>query len=200
MNTLFTYFEEKINNPNIVIEPISYDRETLKELLDLKWPLFKKSYEGQKLRHHKYFLSNFTDDTIENSIVAKDKNTGKIIGAYIITLVQFEASDQDLYDLNFLDEKNVYEGISLFVDPKYQGYGIGKKLIDHLVDKSNKTNIPIIGSHFYSLNNIQDWLKRRKLYKDDKQETTYFTIYTKKKLKLTELGKEYFKENPELLK
>lgn len=198
MKSLFLYIEERLNAPNIELEPLEDDRDLIKELLDLKWPLFKNSYgENRKLSHHKYFLSNLDDDAFENSVVARDKNTGKIVGAYIIKTVQFEASKDDLYDLNFLDEKDVYEGISLFIDPKYQGYGIGKKLINYLVDKSKQDNIPIIGSHFYSLNNLEDWLKRRKLYRDDEKNQQYHTIYISRNLRLSEVGKEYFKKYPD---
>lgn len=196
---LFSYFET-VTQPNITIEPLSYDRETLKELLDLKWPLFKESYEGQKLRHHKYFLKNMHEDTIKNSIVAKDQD-GKIIGAYIITEDEFQSDpDMDLYDLEFLDGKKILEGVSLFISKEYQGKGIGKKLIDYLIDKAKKQNKPIIGTHFYKLNNIKDWLKRRYLYRDDSENSTYYTIAINKPLQLSKLGKKYFKKHPELLK
>lgn len=201
MNNLFKYIAENINSPNIKIEKLNYDHDTIKELLDLKWPLFKEAYEGEKLRHHKYFVGQFNDDTVNNSIVARDTKTGKLVGAYIITEVEFEADKKlDLYDLSKLNGKTCYEGISLFVDKQYQGYGVGKKLINYLIELSNKNNTPILGSHFYSLHNIQDWLKRRYLYRDDTEDRTYYTIATNVKLKPSKIGKKYFKLHPEFFK
>jgi GNAT superfamily N-acetyltransferase len=201
MPSLVQYIEMNLR-PRIIIEPLKHEHNQIKELLDLKWPLFDKAYEGEKLRHHKYFLGNLDEDTVANSVIARNQETNKIMGAYIISKVEFEADPkQDLYDLKWLNGHDVYEGISLFVAKEYQGFGVGKQLMAYLIDKANKENIPIVGSHYYTLHNIKDWLKRRYLYRDDAKEGTYYTIYTgTKKLKPSKLGKEYFKQHPDFFK
>lgn len=84
---------------------------------------------------------------------------GKVGGFYFFGDGQIMPGGKDYDKLKNL--KGI-EGIALGVFPEYKNLGIGKKLLEY------SQNMPgydyIWGMQFKSLKNIDDWLKRRKIY------------------------------------
>jgi len=90
---------------------------------------------------------------------------GEIIGCYLV-------KERELTNL---PGKKGIEGVALAIKPAYRGLGLGEKLKDW-VEEYAKTNGYdfIFGAHLKGLHNIDDWLKRREIYKET--ESMYFTI------------------------
>ncbi len=92
-------------------------------------------------------------------------NNGEIIGCYLI-------KDRELKDL---PGKKGIEGVALAIKPAYRGIGLGEALKDWLEEYAKNKNYDFIfGAHLKGLHNIDDWLKRRELYKET--DSMYFTI------------------------
>ena len=77
---------------------------------------------------------------------------------------------EDLKDLNGV------EGIALGVLKEYKNKGVGKKLIEY--PKSIPNVDYIWGYQFKSLKNIDDWLKRRKIYFENNVFYITYQIYS----------------------
>lgn len=103
-----------------------------------------------------------------------------IDGEFDITKSLVATVNSDLAGFYFLNAKNIpklinvdyskfrnkkgIEGVALGVFNKYRNLGVGKKLIEYT---QNNLNYDYIwGAQFKSLNNINDWLKRRDMYAD----------------------------------
>jgi GNAT superfamily N-acetyltransferase len=100
---------------------------------------------------------------------------GKIIGAYILGKDQLprmylrfnnraNGSRHHLYlsleESKWIQNHKGIQGLALVVDPAHRGSGLGKMLIDY------STQLPydyIWGLQMADLNNLNDWMKRRKL-------------------------------------
>lgn len=113
---------------------------------------------------------SYVDETISKSISINDK----IIGVYLLGDTQLpeilsyydnDFKDKFSYKLekdanieNYKDKKGIY-GIFLYVLPEYRNEGYGKKLIEY----SQSIGDYVWGQHDLKLNNIEHWLKKRKL-------------------------------------
>jgi hypothetical protein len=85
----------------------------------------------------------------------------RVIGFYFIGDMQIPDTGNPLYD-ELKDLRGVM-GISLGILPKYKELGLGKKLINW----SQRLPVDYIwGGQEKSLNNINDWRKRREIYYD----------------------------------
>lgn len=84
---------------------------------------------------------------------------GKIAGFYFLG---DEGIPEGGEDYEMLKDLNGVEGIALGVLKEYKNMGIGKQLIDYPQTLSGVDYI--WGYQFKSLKNIDDWLKRRKIY------------------------------------
>lgn len=84
---------------------------------------------------------------------------GKVAGFYFLSDNQIPEGGPEYEKMSRM---RGIEGVALGVFPEYKNYGIGKKLIEY------SRSIPgvnyIWGYQFKSLKNIDDWLKRRKIY------------------------------------
>jgi GNAT superfamily N-acetyltransferase len=87
----------------------------------------------------------------------------KVAGFYFLSGHQIPPGGNEWEKLQYL--KGI-EGVALGVLPEYKNFGIGKQLINY------SQNIPgidyIWGYQFKSLKNIDDWLRRRKIYWEGK--------------------------------
>jgi GNAT superfamily N-acetyltransferase len=88
-----------------------------------------------------------------------------IIGCYLIKEAELP---------EFKDKKGI-EGVALCILPEYRGKGYGEKMKDWLENYAKSHDYDYIyGMHLKTLKNIEPWLKRRELYKED--EELYHTI------------------------
>lgn len=127
------------------IEPIN--ENDISVILDLADIIFV----GQ-LSDNKAYINSVADWSISVKLLLD----GEIIGFYLFSSNDIPHSD----DASFIN-KNGIEGIALGVSEKYRGKGYGKMLIDESYRLfSNKFDY-IWGLHLKSLNNIEDWKKRR---------------------------------------
>ena len=94
---------------------------------------------------------------MNKSIVAKVD--GQLAGFYFICDKQIPKGGNGYEELKDL---NGVEGIALGVLKEYKNKSVGKKLIEY--PKSIPNVDYIWGYQFKSLKNIDDWLKRRKIY------------------------------------
>lgn len=110
----------------------------------------------------------------KNSFVAKVD--GELAGFYLIGPRQIPMiPGNDDYEI--LKDMRGAEGIALGVFPEYKNMGIGKKLIEH--SRNNLDVDYIWGGQLKSLENIDDWLKRRKIYYEN--DNLYLTYEILKK-------------------
>jgi GNAT superfamily N-acetyltransferase len=98
---------------------------------------------------------------------------GKVGGFYFLGDGQIPPGGPEYEKLK---EMKGIEGIALGVLPEFKNMGIGKKLMEY---SQNIGADYIWGYQFKSLKNIDDWLKRRKIYWEDKD--LYLTYQILKK-------------------
>jgi len=199
----------------------SIDESDIPKLLEIKYDFFAKSYNYNKKKHDNYSLGN-TDWSISKKLINSD---GEIIGGYFLRKTSIEKELLELFEnismkeLNdeqwinnnlFFDVRPLYnksgiEGVSLFVDKKYQSLGLGQLLIDGTMQDVNIDYM--LGYAYHTLGNIKQWMKRRYLILDKENFNTdenydygyYMTLETKNiKLKITNFGLKYKSEHTEL--
>ena len=103
------------------------------------------------------------------------KHNGKIIGVYLFNdnqiptnftvnnvKIDFLENPETLEIYNKLKKLKGVEGMLLSIAPEYKNMGIGKKLIEY--SRNNLSADYIWGMQDKRFNNLNDWLKRRKLY------------------------------------
>ena len=113
-------------------------------------------------------LTDLDNDTIWGLISSSNMNksfvaevNGELAGFYFIGDEQIPGGGEN-YDI--LSKLKGVEGIALGVFKKFKNRGIGKRLITY---SQNNLNADYIwGYQFKSLKNIDDWLKRRVIYKE----------------------------------
>ena len=105
----------------------------------------------------------------ERTLVATVNN--QVTGFYFIGDNQISLPEdkrqQRIY--NTLKKLKGIEGIGLGVFPEFKGKGIGRKLIEASQKDSHADYI--WGMQYKSLENIKDWLKRRKIYADKRDDS-----------------------------
>ncbi len=102
----------------------------------------------------KYIKANTDFDL---SIFLHDDND-KIVGAYLLGKNQIDNYIEDPSDFKGL--KGI-EGVLLYIDEEYRGLGWGSKMKDY----PKQLDVDYVwGQQHESLNNLNDWLKRRKLF------------------------------------
>lgn len=228
MKTLKNYnlfINENINNDNdFKVESIN--DSDIPKLLELKYDFFAKSYNYNREKHDNYSLEH-TDWSISKKLMDGDKIIGgyflrrsKIENEFITdpndTEIEKHITIDDLnndewiennlfYDIRPLYNKKGIEGVSLFIDKNYQSLGLGQLLIDGCMKDPNIDYM--FGYAYHTLQNIKSWMKRRYLildtenfnYDENIDYGYYMTLETKKlSLKMTELGKKYKLDHPEL--
>ena len=99
---------------------------------------------------------------VDFDISCKLTNNGDIIGFYLLSHKKIK-------------DKSGLEGVALGLKKEYRGNGLGDKLKDWFENYAKDNGYDFIfGQHLKGLNNIDSWLKRRELYKEDKH--SYYTI------------------------
>lgn len=96
-------------------------------------------------------------DTDISIVVTVD---GELAGFYF--LAEHNIPKINNVDYAQFENKRGLEGIALGVFPKYKNKGVGKRLIEYTQQNMNYDYI--WGMQLKSLENINDWLKRRKIY------------------------------------
>lgn len=143
---------------DIIISYIGSDPKSKEDALDV----FKQAFPQYDFETIKDFIMN----SVKWDKSIKATHQDKTIGIYLI-------GDRQLQDV-IEDEKAIpnenldkyknrigVEGVALAVMPEYQKQGIGKKLKDALVNMTTANYI--FGLQYKSLNNLQNWLKSRRL-------------------------------------
>ena len=154
--------QEDISLISLDIEDIKPEDE--EEVLILAGKAFGSHFGSESTAYQ--YIQQDTDFSISKKLVAKfSDNIKKIVGFYLLqynTLFHgIELNEmKPLIDLTPYKNKTGIEGVALWVDPKYRGQGAGNSLKD--VPKSLGADY-IWGLQFKSLNNLNDWLKRRQL-------------------------------------
>ncbi len=123
-------------------------------------------------------IDTFKDHMDEQSIVSYINETAdwnksvqmtlndQVIGCYVLgkrNMFDFISNCEIKTDLTKYENLKGVEGIAVIVLPEYQGKGYGNKLKDY--PKSIGADY-IWGLQLKSLNNLEDWLKRRELVAD----------------------------------
>lgn len=163
--------------------------ETLPETLDVKKDVYilplRSSDVNIILDNEKEIHDNDVLDYVmksvdwSKSIKAINSITGEMLGYYLfgeqgikdeINYSDFNSKE----DLNNYSDKKGLQGVSLFVKPEYRNLGIGRLLKDY------SQELPydyVWGYHSFHLNNLDHWLKRRRLVGQD--SNAYVTLRDK---------------------
>ena len=138
---------------NVVIERMTED--DVKEIHDKLADVFDKT--GMSNEQIWGEVSHFD---MGLSVVAKVN--GKLAGFYFIGDDQIPKAPTEGNVYEELSQLNGVEGIALGVFKEYKNMNVGKKIIEY---PKNLNGVDYIwGYQFKSLKNIDDWLKRRKIY------------------------------------
>lgn len=121
-----------------------------------------------------------------------------VVGFYFIGDNQIPDNGSETYQK--LNKMNGVEGVALGILPRYKEMGLGKQLI---IWSQNLPIDYIWGYQLKSLENIDDWKKRRKVYyEDDELYITYQVLNNKMsddgdfEMEMNEMGKYPMIKNP----
>lgn len=154
-------------NSDVVISKMKKDDVAV--CLDMKYEHFGKFYKSRE-QHDKNVLKKLD---LNYSLVAKIN--GDIVGFYFLKKSNFPDFLIKFYTFSKeIKSKTGLRGVSLYVDPKHRGKGIGKKLIDYYRINKEDDIWFIWGGAYHGLNNLEHWEKRRILFLDI--FGIYFTI------------------------
>lgn len=147
---------KKIQIENIKIEKI--EKKDINEIVHLTSLIFSNVMNYKTNVKYIYNTTNF-------DLSVKLTNNDEIIGCYLLNDIK----------LKKLKNKQGINGVALAIKPMYRGYKLGEKLKDWLEKYAKEKGYDFIfGEHLKGLHNIDQWLKRRELYKETKD--SYFTI------------------------
>jgi GNAT superfamily N-acetyltransferase len=132
-------------------------KEDIEEILELAENIFK-----QHMSNNKGYINYVTNWDMSVKLTLDDK----IIGFYLF-------NDNDIFD-DLFKNKNGVQGIALGVDSNYRGLGYGKQLIEESYKLFQDDYDYIWGIHLTSLDNEEDWKKRRTIFH---KTTGSFTSY-----------------------
>ena len=158
--------EDLQSNANIVIRQITKD--DLKQIIPRLGEVFNKTgLSSQQI----WGMMQHSD--FNKSVVATIDD--KIAGFYFFSNEQIpETRNEIYYELKNL---NGIEGVALGIFEEYKNLGIGKKLIEYT--KSIPGVDYIWGYQLKSLKNIDDWLKRRKIYAENDYMYVTYQLFNK---------------------
>lgn len=132
--------------------------------------------------HEVFYKTGMDNKTLWDMIAPVDANLsvvaeidGKIGGFYFLRSEDIPPNNPKLYEK--LSKLNGLEGVALGVFKEYKQYGIGKDLIEY----PKRLGYDYIwGYQLKSLENIKDWLKRRKLYYENPYLYITYEIFNDK--------------------
>jgi len=152
-----------MENSDIIIRKITDD--------DLPIITEKLSYVYDKLSASSESIWGLIGDYDENiSVVAVMNN--KVCGFYMLRNENIMPNDSSIY--KELEGLKGLEGVALGVFKEYKNLGIGKKLIEYPRTLGYDY---IWGYQLKKLDNIDDWLKRRKIYYENKHLYITYQIF-----------------------
>jgi hypothetical protein len=158
--------EELKSNGNIVIRKITKD--DLKQIIPRLGEVFNKTGLSSQQIWDMMRHSDFN-----KSVVATiDDN---IAGFYFFSNEQIPETENQIYYK--LKNLNGIEGVALGIFQEYKNLGIGKKLIEY--PKSISSVDYIWGYQLKTLKNIDDWLKRRKIYAENNYLYITYELFNK---------------------
>ena len=130
------------------------------QVIDMAYPAFEGVVDNDI-----YKQIIFSEANWDNSLKLVD-DSGNIVGTYILGDSQLPTElSTDYVELNGI------EGVLLFIKEEFRGQGWGEKLKDYPI----MLEVDYIwGQQFKLLNNLDMWLKRRKLVADIGD--VYFTV------------------------
>ena len=175
MITFYQFIKRRELNEQIEdvkITHIGSNEDSIEDALQV----FSKAFPQYELGNIRDFIMSSVN--WDKSIKATYDN--QTVGIYLI-------GDRQLFDV-IEDEKATptenldhykgkigVEGVALAVMPTFQKTGIGKKLKDALLGMTNADYI--YGLQYKSLNNLQNWLKSRRLVaQSEGDEAVYITL------------------------
>jgi len=143
---------------DVEISHIGSDESSIDEALEV----FAAAFPQYEIGEVKEFIMSSTN--WENSIKATYND--QVIGIYLIGDRQLSEVIKDenaepTEDLEDYENLIGVEGVALAVAPKAQKIGVGKKLKDALLSMTSADYI--FGLQYKSLNNLQHWLKSRRV-------------------------------------
>ena len=151
--------QELKSSGNVVIRNIT--NNDLKEIIPRLGEVFNKTgLSSQQI------WGMMQESDLNKSVVATVD--GNVAGFYFFSNNQIPETGSELYYQ--LEDLNGVEGVALGVFKEYKDLGVGKKLIQY--PKSMPGVDYIWGMQLKSLQNIDNWLKRRKIY----AETPYLYV------------------------
>jgi GNAT superfamily N-acetyltransferase len=150
-------YYEIFETASSTIEPISYPNDE-DDILEIMVSVFSAHMSEDALIG---YLNHATDWNLSKKLVYN----GKIIGCYLFGEGDIEqlVSNCKHIDLSPFEGLHGIEGIAVAVLPEYRGTGLGNKLKD--LPKHMGYDY-VYGQQLKSLNNLEDWLKRRFLVAD----------------------------------
>lgn len=161
---------EDINDIEII--HIGSDNESIEEALGV----FAAAFPQHPLDEVRDFIMSSVN--WDNSI--KATSNGKTVGIYLIGDRQLsdvidDEKAEPAEDLERYNQKKGVEGVALGVAPEVKGAGVGKKLKEALLSMTNADYI--FGLQYKSLNNLQYWLKsRRVVAQSNSDEAVFITL------------------------
>jgi hypothetical protein len=161
-----------LEDAHIEISHIGSDQESIEEALGV----FAAAFPQHPLDEVRDFIMSSVN--WDNSI--KATSNGNTVGIYLIGDRQLsEVIDDEkavpAEDLESYNHKTGVEGVALGVVPEVKGSGVGKKLKDALLSMTDADYI--FGLQYKSLNNLQYWLKsRRVVAQSNSDEAVFITL------------------------
>ena len=147
-----------------------YDEKDKEQIMSTMVKSFSHLMSEDSLIKYTEEVTNFS----KSIVVELD---GEIVGFYLLGDRQIEKGindnkcDKIYIDLDEYNKKTGLEGVALVVKDEYRGSGIGSKLKDYV----KNLNIDYVwGLQYKSLNNLDMWLKRRKLAAEN--DELYVTV------------------------
>lgn len=135
------------------------EKNDIQEILEIGDEIFKNQLEDNKS-----YMYSATDWDISIKLVLNDE----IIGFYLFNKTNI------ISDLNIFKNKIGIEGIALGVKKEYRGLGYGNLLIEKSYELFKNDFDYIHGQHLKTLNNLDDWEKKRTILEfDDEMFLSY---------------------------
>jgi len=147
-----------------------YDEKDKEQVMSMMIKSFSHLMSEDSIIKYTEGVTNFS----KSIVVEMD---GEIVGFYLLGDRQIEKGikadkcDKIYIDLDEYNKKTGLEGVALVVKDEYRGSGIGTKLKDYV----KNLNIDYVwGLQYKGLNNLDMWLKRRKLAAEN--DELYVTV------------------------
>jgi GNAT superfamily N-acetyltransferase len=167
MNHRFNIVTENTQSEYTIRKYRDSDKDQVQNLVIKE---FSRFMDKSVIPYYLEFATNYN-----KSIVVEKNDT--IVGVYLLgdrqikKGIRMNKSNKIFIDLDEYDNKVGLEGVALVVDESERGKGLGSKLKDY----TKTLGVDYIwGGHYEGLNNLNDWLKRRRIAAEN--DKGYITI------------------------